>query len=204
MQKHTFLKGLITSLALFLSLTGIAFAHAVVTPAQSVTAKNELYSLSVPTEKDIPTIGVRLVVPPELDSITPLVKPGWYITLTKNKDGKVVEVKWTGGNIPAGLKDLFQFSARASTASTLNWKVYQTYSDGGVVSWDQDPNGKPMDMGTSTPAKVENPYSQTQIASTAPSTAPAPVSNLPLVLSIGAIVISLIAVFISFKTEHEH
>jgi hypothetical protein len=50
---------------------------------------------------------------------------------------RVSEISWTGGNIPAGQRDEFLFSAQAPASSTtIPWKAYQTYADGSVVAWD--------------------------------------------------------------------
>lgn len=182
-----------------LLLPGGAFAHSVVTPAQTLTSKYETFSLGVPTEKNIPTAAVRLLIPEGLDHITPIVKPGWAIKTVTNASGTVTEIDWTGGSIPAGQKDMFLFSARTpATAATLQWKVYQTYRDGSAVAWDRDPT-KP-DEGKDT---VENPYSLTEVAPDAP-TAPATDSR-SMALSTAALALSIVALVVaSRKHSHEH
>ena len=77
---------------------------------------------------------------------------------------KPVEIDWTGGSIPAGERDEFNFQAQVpATPTTLDWKAYQTYSDGSIVTWDQNPatmdkmtNGQ-MDMSKG------GPYSETMV-----------------------------------------
>src|ERR1700741_506950 len=98
--------------AFFILGTAAVFAHAVVSPAATITSKYETFSLSVPTEKDIPTVGVRLLIPDALDRVTPFVKSGWTITVKKDPANpeKITEINWTGGMIPAGQKDAFSFT----------------------------------------------------------------------------------------------
>ncbi len=134
-----------------------AFAHSTVSPSQTIPSKYETFSLSVPTEKDAPTLGVRLLIPASLDRVTPFVKPGWNIDIKKEGE-KVTEIEWTGGAIPTGQKDVFQFTARTpKEGTTLIWKAYQTYEGGEIVAWDRDPKVANKD------AEVKNPYSTTSV-----------------------------------------
>jgi uncharacterized protein YcnI len=186
----------VLSFALTLLLPGAAFAHSTVTPSQSITSKYETFSLNVPTEKTIPTTAVRLLIPEGLDRVTPIVKPGWTIRVTTNASGTVSRIDWTGGSIPAGQKDMFLFSARTpATSTSLVWKAYQTYRDGTVVAWDRDPS-KP-DEGQDS---VENPYSQTEIA----SETPAKTGNwdwVTPIMSFAALLISIAALSIALRKK---
>ncbi len=195
MNKKRYAIGALLSTITFVALTSVASAHSTVTPSQTFTAKNETYAISVPTEKEVPTIAVRLLVPAELDRVTPLVKPGWRISITKDAAGKVTQITWTGGSIPAGQKDLFQFSARApQQPTTLVWKVYQTYQGGEIVAWDQDPN---------TPKegeeKVSYPYSVTAVAATSTVITENGSSSLPLVVSFGALAVAIASMLITIR-----
>ena len=137
----------------------------------------------------MPTIAVRLLVPPQISKVTPIVKPGWKITLEK-EGSTTVAIKWTGGSIPAGQKDLFQFTALTpSTETTLQWKAYQTYSDGTVISWDQD--------GSKAPAGQKvYPYSTTDIHPDSSKNAPSSNSSTPL--AIVALALAAVALANSF------
>jgi uncharacterized protein YcnI len=152
------MKKISTFLVLFLTVPFITAAHATVAPFQAPTQSYQDFSVSVPTEKEMATVGVRLLMPVELSKVTPFVKQGWKITVTKVGE-TVTQIEWTGGKIPHGQKDIFQFTSKTpATSTTMIWKVYQTYEDGTVVAWDRDPK---------TPAeeeeKVKNPYSTTEV-----------------------------------------
>lgn len=136
-----------------------ALAHVVVKPERVGVAAFQTFTVGVPNEKEIPTIAVRLVIPGGLNHVSPNVKPGWNIAMKntgEGEDAKVTEITWTGGSIPQGQRDEFQFSAQVpAKETTLQWKAYQTYEGGEIVAWDQNPSGGHGDG--------NNPYSETEI-----------------------------------------
>jgi len=139
-----------------LALPGIAFAHVVVTPNTVGVAAFQTFTVSVPTEKDLPTVALKLELPAGLQHVSPTVKPGWQVNLKKTGSGdnvSVTEIDWTGGSIPADFRDEFSFSAQApAKPETLKWKAYQTYQDGSIVAWDETPG-----------QSSDNPYSTTKV-----------------------------------------
>lgn len=182
-------------------VANLAWAHAVVSPNQVGIGKFQTFSLGVPSEKDSNTVGVRLVIPEGLAFVTPNVKPVWKIDVKKTgagEDAIVSEINWTGGSIPSGQRDEFVFSAKVPTmATTLNWKVYQTYVDGSVMSWDQTPSSEEM--------TDKGPYSQTQVvndlAPAASASAPTNKYNFLLVISIAALILSVAALAVGLKQK---
>ena len=149
--------------SLFLSASP-ALAHVTVKPNEVGAAAFQTFTVGVPVEKDIPTTEIRLVIPDGLHYATPNVKPGWTIDVKKKgegEDAKVTEITWTGGTIPAGQRDEFVFSAQVPASPTnVVWKAYQTYEDGTVVSWDQDPKAQ---SGHDEEDSDKGPYSQTKV-----------------------------------------
>lgn len=129
-------------------LLPVAAAHATVRTETGLTESkagaSETYRLNVPTEKEISTTEVRLVVPAGLTITRFQTLPGFNRTVSKNGAGLVTEVVWKGRIAPMEFAR-FLFNARnPQGASTLAWKVYQTYSDGSVVAWDDsDPDRAP-------------------------------------------------------------
>lgn len=161
----------LTSVAVLLFvLVTPAFAHVTVKPNQAGVAAFQTFTMGVPNEKDNPTVSLRLVIPEGLEYVSPNVKPGWTINVKKTGEGeeaKVTEISWTGGSIPAGQRDDFLLSAKVpATETTINWKAYQTYENGDVVSWDQNPDAM---KNMTDEQKEENektgkgPYSSTKI-----------------------------------------
>lgn len=154
------MKNILIVLALGLTVSQ-AIAHVTVKPAEVKVASYQTFTVSVPVEKDVPTTGIRLIIPEGVNGVTPNVKPGWKIETKKaTVDGeeKVTEIIWSNGTVPAGLRDEFLFSAKTpAEEGKLAWKAYQTYSDGSVVSWDVVGAGHDEDMAEDTgPASVTN------------------------------------------------
>lgn len=134
-------------------------AHVVVSPSEVGAGAFQTFTTSVPNEKNVPTTALRLVIPDGLKEVMPTVKPGWKITVKKSGDD-VTEIDWKGGSIPVGMRDEFTFSAQApADATTLQWKVYQTYADKTVVSWDQTPTSGDEDDDSGS----SGPYSTTKV-----------------------------------------
>ncbi len=194
-----------------LSLTAVpAFAHVVVKPNEVGVAARVNFVVSVPTEEDVPTVGLRLLIPEGLQSVRPNAKPGWKIELKKSGEGeeaKVTEIIWTGGSIPAEQRDEFVFSAQAPAEETsLNWKAYQTYANGEVVAWDKDAKTVEEYTKANPPKEGEHdenapkPFSVTKVKNDL-AAAPSPAanantttmvqsstqSNLPMILSVLAL-----------------
>ncbi|THF70024.1 DUF1775 domain-containing protein [Deinococcus sp. Arct2-2] len=125
-----------------------AAAHATVKTEAGLTSseigKNETYRLNVPTEKEISTTEVRLVVPAGMTVTRFQTMPGFTRTLATNSAGLITEVVWNGRIAPMEYAR-FLFTARnPDTAGAVSWKVYQKYSDGSVVAWDDsDPEQTP-------------------------------------------------------------
>lgn len=160
MQKYLFM-------ALVLVLPVFASAHVTVKPNQVGVGAWQTFNVSVPVERDVATVGIRLVIPEGLEYVTPNVKPGWNIKTVKMGEGEaamVHEVSWTGGSIPTERRDDFYFSAHVpATEGTLQWKAYQTYADGVVVSWDINEADQPKDANGEEDFSSKGPYSETKV-----------------------------------------
>jgi len=158
MKKYLFV--LVLAFAILLGNSHSAFAHVSVKPSKAGVATFQTFVVGVPVEKDMATVGIRLVIPQGFEHVTPNVKPGWRISVKRaevemsegmeptneHAEGPVTEISWTGGVIPSGQRDEFVFSAKVPGESTiLAWKAYQTYADGSVVSWDKTQEEQPKD-----------------------------------------------------------
>ncbi len=133
---------LIVICASLYSVVLIASAHVVVRPDEVGVAAFQTFVVGVPSERDLSTIEVRLLLPDGLEFVTPTVKSGWKVDVKKHTlpDGDhPYEIAWSAGSVPGHFRDEFSFSARVpATPTSLGWKAYQKYSDGSVVSWDLD------------------------------------------------------------------
>jgi len=166
----------------------LASAHVIVTPNQVGVAKEQAFSISVPSERDSATTALRLVIPSGLDDVMPTIQAGWTITTKADAQGAITEIDWTGGTITSGQRDDFTFQAQApATATTLAWKAYQTYADGTVVSWDQTPIAGREDDDRLTP------YSTTTVINDLTTSTPSNADKIARSLAATGIVLALIA-----------
>src|SRR5919197_1589541 len=122
-----------------LTITGVAWAHAELSPAVVLAKHAQEYGLLVPTEKEnATTVSVELTVPSgfAIDSFLP--SPGWKRTeqtMGSGEEAIVQKVTWSGGKVPTGEDAAFHFLATANDSKTYEFKVRQTYSDGSIVDW---------------------------------------------------------------------
>src|SRR5262245_23568136 len=105
-----------------LVFTGIASAHANVSPPVGVAGKDQVFTLAVPTEKEDATTTKVELTPPEgftIDSFAPA--PGWTREVETNGTGEDAEfqkVTWSGGDVPHEEAAVFQFFGEAEDAGT--------------------------------------------------------------------------------------
>ena len=106
-----------------------ALGHAVVQPSASRPAEQQVYTLTVPSERSSDVVSVSLQVPAEVESLIVRKAPGWTVRLQREGD-RVAVVRWSGNRIPPRQYDSFQFIARNPVREgTLEWKVIQQYTD---------------------------------------------------------------------------
>lgn len=203
-------------IALIISFSFVSpvLAHVVVKPNQAGVATFQTFTVGVPNEKENPVVALRLVIPDGLKSVSPNVKSGWKIEIKKSgggEDAKVTEIDWTGGSIPEGQRDEFLFSAQVPAGeTTLKWRAYQTYQNGDVVSWDQDPSVM-KDMSDDDKEEMEKtgkgPYSETKVINDLKGEKDAGFSSnsegkgnlLEIKISLVALILSVVAIALSMR-----
>lgn len=209
---------------LVFAATGLAIpiaaaAHVVVGPLQVGMGRFQVFTVSVPVEKDQATVGVRVLVPEGLEAVLPTLKPGWNIAVKRAADGEpdsvqgkgaqagppsaIGEIVWSGGSIPPGRRDEFSFSARVPVReSALAWKAYQTYADGSVVSWDRDPKeGPPRNAEGKPDFSRYGPWSLTRVVDDLKSKDAGP-EDLSLWIAALALAVALLALGMAWSRRH--
>jgi uncharacterized protein YcnI len=102
----------------------------------------ETLTVSVPTEKEIPTTEIRVEVPEGflLSGVQPV--PGWEHTFEED-GGVVTAVTFSGGEIRPREFQQFLVQAQApEEPGEYPWKAFQTYKDGSVVEWTGAPDSE--------------------------------------------------------------
>jgi uncharacterized protein YcnI len=103
-----------------------------------------IVTFQVPNESNTGAATTALTVTlPNLASAHAETMPGWTATLDRDAAaGTVRSVTWTAapsGGIPVDQFALFRVSVQLPDTDTANFPAAQTYSDGTVVKWDQQP-----------------------------------------------------------------
>jgi LPXTG-motif cell wall-anchored protein len=125
-----------------LALADPAAAHVVVSPEEVTAGDYETLTVSVPTEKEIPTTEIRVEVPEGflLSGVQPV--PGWEHDFEEDR-GIVTAVTFSGGEIRP--REFQQFLVQAQAPEEPGgypWKATQTYKDGSVVEWTGAPDSE--------------------------------------------------------------
>lgn len=190
-------------------LTTSASAHIEVKPDTAGIGSIQKIYVDGHNDHGSSLVGVRVLLPENLQMVVPYVKPGWKIEMKKNGGGdsaNVTEINWTGGSVSDGLKDEFVFSAQVpSSETTLVWKTYTTYQNGDVLSWDQKPDPKmSSDDKENMEKEMKGEWSETKVVNDLKPTSDQQVVNsnaknnnswlavTALVLSIAAVSLQLI------------
>jgi uncharacterized protein YcnI len=127
---------------LTLAVAGTSWAHVVVTPEEVVAEEYATLTVTVPTEKDMPTTEVRVEVPEgfTVSGVQPV--PGWEYEFEED-GGLITSVSWSGGEIGPREFQQFLLSAQApEEPGEYSWRAFQTYEDGSVVEWTGPPDAE--------------------------------------------------------------
>jgi uncharacterized protein YcnI len=152
--------GLMVGLAL-VAFSVPAWAHVTISPDRAQKGASDVeIAIRVPNEETTPTTKVQVFFPtsPPFSSVLPEAVPGWTVSVITSKLAKpihtddgditdvVTEATWTadtGGGIPVGEYQRFQVivGQMPSTATAVTLKALQTYANGDIVRWIEDPSG---------------------------------------------------------------
>lgn len=195
---------------LFFSLfSSIASAHVTVAPKTSTTGAWETYTVKVPVEKEMATTKFTLKIPSgvEFESYQPVA--GWNLTTQKDANGKVTSITFetTGEGILPGQFQQFAFVAKnPNQAGKAAWDAFQYYKDGSVVEWTGEEASKaPHAITDIVTASNQMPGMTTQqpkeTQKTATATATSNNNSVPLILSIVAVLLSLVALVLAVRKK---
>lgn len=181
---------------------GIASAHVTVLPNESTQGKYEVFTLRVPTEKEIATVKVEVKFPAGVTVSRFEPKFGWKYDVTKDGSGKITSVVWTATGEGFGATEFGEFKMSGKVendAKDLSWKAYQTYKDGSVVEWvGAEGSDKPASVTKikAAPKGADSHGHDTGAAAPADDSHSGE-SKTPLYLSIAAVVLGALALIVS-------
>jgi uncharacterized protein YcnI len=124
-----------------------AVAHVGLQPRRGISgAQYVAFAVRAPVEKDIPTVELKIIIPPEwkeaggqVDKVE--LDPLWDVSVERDEDNWIQSITWSGAEAPD--YSFIQFNTLITLPKLTGIqqiKAYQTYSDGSVVAWIEDPN----------------------------------------------------------------
>jgi len=133
----------------------VAFAHVTLERNQAPVGSSYKAVLRVPHGCDgSPTTALRVRIPEGVIDVKPMPKPGWMLNIVKGKYAKtyslyraqvtegVIEIDWSGGNLPDDEYDEFAFlsflASDLQPGQTIYFPVVQE-CDKGVHRWIEIP-----------------------------------------------------------------
>jgi uncharacterized protein YcnI len=135
MKRLLFVVSGVLGVGALLAVSASAWAHVVVSPEEVRAGDYETLTVSVPTEKEIPTTEIRIEVPEGflLSGVQPV--PGWEYSFEED-GGIVTAVTFSGGEIrPREFQQFLVQTQAPEEPGEYLWKAIQTYEDGSVVEW---------------------------------------------------------------------
>ncbi len=119
-----------------------ASAHVSVNPRQAISGTHHVgFFVRAPVEKDIPTVELKIVIPPEwkeaggqVDRVE--LDPLWDVSVERDEDNWIKSVTWSGAEAPDFT--FIQFNVIITMPELTGMqqiKAYQKYADGSVVEW---------------------------------------------------------------------
>ncbi len=171
-----------------LGLAGPASAHVTINPKEATQGGYGRFAFRVPNESDAAsTVKVEVVLPENapVGSVSTMPVPGWTVQVEKRKVDPPIEVHgsqlteavakltWTasanGGVKPGEFQEFPVSMGPLPQVDQMVFKVLQTYSDGEVARWIEEP----------TPGGPEPEHPAPVLTLTAASASAAPAANAP-------------------------
>ncbi len=140
MKRLLFVVSAVLGVGAMLAVAAPGWAHVVVSPEELTAGDYQTLTVSVPTEKEVPTTEIRVEVPKGflLSGVQPV--PGWEHAFEED-GGIVTAVTFSGGEIRPREFQQFLVQAQApDEPGEYPWKAIQTYEDGSVVEWTGSPD----------------------------------------------------------------
>jgi uncharacterized protein YcnI len=118
----------------------LAQAHVSIWPRESAQGATERYTVRVPTEGKVTTVGADLEVPAGVVVEVVSMPMGWTYDV-KRQGERIVGISWKMDIKPGEFAE-FCFVARNPREGTqLVWTLRQRFADGTVTDWTNGPQG---------------------------------------------------------------
>ena len=125
---------LLLSAAVLLCASATLMAHVTIGPAESRLGANERYTVRVPTEGQVATVGVDLEVP-EGVTVSYILASGGWTSEVKREGNRIVSISWKVDVPPSHFAELVFNARNPKEGTAIAWKVKQRFADGSARDW---------------------------------------------------------------------
>lgn len=123
-----------------LLLPSLADAHVSIWPRESSAGISERYTIRVPTEGNVATVGAEVEVPEGVVVTRLQVPAGWKHTIKREKD-RIVSISYEMSIPPAEFMEISFFARNPREGSEIVWTLRQKFADGTVSDWTKSERG---------------------------------------------------------------
>lgn len=120
--------------------TVLGQAHVTISPRQSMQGATERYTVRIPTEGEVATIGAELEVP-EGVIVEVLQAPAGWVYQVERADDRIVSISWQVDVKPHEFIEVGFVARNPRRGERIVWTLRQLFADGTVTDWTNGPNG---------------------------------------------------------------
>jgi len=127
-------------LAIGLMLPVIGLAHVTIQPRESMHGATQRYTVRIPTEGDVTTVGVEMEVPEGVIVEVLQTPVGWTYEVQRAND-RIVAISWQVDVKPHEFLEVGLVARNPRRGAEIVWTLRQIFADGTVTDWTNGPNG---------------------------------------------------------------
>jgi uncharacterized protein YcnI len=121
-------------------VVGMTHAHVSITPRESTHGATEKYTVRIPTEGAVATVGAELEVPAGVIVEVLQAPNGWKHDVKREAD-RIVSIAWQADVKPGEFIEVAFVARNPRQGTELVWTLRQKFADGTVTDWTNGPNG---------------------------------------------------------------
>ena len=127
-------------ITLVLLVPAFSQAHVTIAPRESMQGATVRYTVRIPTEGEIATVGAELDVPEGVIVETFQTPVGWTYEVSQAED-RVVAIRWRVDVKPGEFIEVGFVARNPRQGAEIVWVLRQLFADGTVRDWTNGPNG---------------------------------------------------------------
>ena len=126
--------------AVLMFAAAAAQAHVSITPRESFHGATEKYTVRIPTEGKVATVGAEIEVP-EGVIVEVLQAPADWTHEIKRAEDRIVAITWHADVKPGEFIEVAFVARNPRQGTEIVWTLRQRFADGTVTDWTNGPNG---------------------------------------------------------------